>query len=424
MESLVGDGEGGTRTPADDRGGGRSLGNGTDFAENSSLPLESVDLFSVDKDVEFTFEQKPDRFSGRTLVKQGFPLHDRANLAGLDQLIECLLGRGSESVRIPEQGDEFVSFHVITVYPLREKGGKNRLHAITISGGGVARGELGFANLLFHRIFRPVIMKNTPSQDPGPEPVEIQCYFVRERNALAVRGRFSPLYTDYYIHLLEHQVRYSAEDDLALKDALAALTLHLASRPWNEAIAWTLSWQDPLKNVFVTGSNRQGNVTGRVFTEDVRERENNLFYVNTIVDGQAGRQSMIEVDRFDFFHIGERYYDQSEQRLGRYFRHSDEDYLLITSQPDCDLAWLESLDDDAIRTLDSDEELSLLETRVYQFDCGCSQDRIFPLIASMSDEVKEEIFGNSETLPASCPRCGARYIITREALEAFVKANA
>ncbi len=266
-------------------------------------------------------------------------------------------------------------------------------------------------------------MKNTPSADPGPEPIEVRCYFVRERNALAVRGQFSPLYTDYYIHLLEHKVRYESEDDLALKEALATLTLHLASRPWNEAIAWTLSWQNPLKNFFVTGSNRQGNVTGRVFTEDVREQDNNLFFANITVDGQAGRQSMIDVEDLDFFRIGEKYYHQSEQRLGRYFRHSEEDFLLITAQPDCDLAWLEALDDESVRTLDTDEELSLLETRRYQFDCGCSQDRIFPVIASMSSEAREEMFGESETIPASCPRCGARYIVTREALEAFAKAK-
>lgn len=267
-------------------------------------------------------------------------------------------------------------------------------------------------------------MENPLPEDSGPEAIEVRCYFVRERNALAVRGAFSPLYTDYYIHLMEHRLKNQEEDDLAVKEALAALTLHLASRPWNEAIAWTLSWQDPLRNFFVTGSNRDATVTGRVFTEDIRERETNLFHSQTTVDGQGGRQSMLEVEKMDFFHIGEHFYEQSEQRVGRYFTCGDEDYVLVTSQPDCDLDWLKNLDEEAIRTLDSDEELSLLETRSYRFECGCSQDRIFPLIASMSDEAKDEVFAGSETLPTNCPRCGARYIITREALEAFQRARA
>ena len=256
-------------------------------------------------------------------------------------------------------------------------------------------------------------------QEDGPDPIELRSYFVRSRNALAVRGRFSALYTDYYVHLMDQQIRYEMEDDRALKDALAVSTLHLASRPWSEAIAWTLSWQDPPRNVFVTGSNRLGNVTGRVFTEDIQEREGNILFAQTTVDGQPGRHSMVDVETYDFFSIAERYYEQSEQRPGRYFRHGEEDFVLVAAQPDCDLAWLRGLDDEVIRSLDSDEELSLLERREYRFDCGCSQDLIFPLIAGMSDETIDELFGGSETLPASCPRCGARYVITREALEAF-----
>ena len=36
-------------------------------------------------------------------------------------------------------------------------------------------------------------------------PVEIRCYFVRQRNCLLVRGKFSDLYMDYYLHLMQHE---------------------------------------------------------------------------------------------------------------------------------------------------------------------------------------------------------------------------
>ncbi|MEM9282897.1 MAG: Hsp33 family molecular chaperone HslO [Verrucomicrobiota bacterium] len=255
------------------------------------------------------------------------------------------------------------------------------------------------------------------------EPIEVRCYFVRERNALLVRGEFSSLFTDYYLHLMEHQIRYEASLDQLLKDGLAALTLYLATRPWNEAVAWTLNWQDPLLNLFVTGSNRLGNVTGRVFTEDVKARDNNLLFAQTTVDGKAPRQSMIEVEELDIFHVGEHLYLQSEQRLGRYFHISEEDVVLITAQPDCDLTWLKELQGDQIRDLDQHETLSLLEKREYRFHCGCSQDRIFPLIAGMSEDSIDSLFGESETMPTGCPRCGARFVITRESLEAFVSAR-
>lgn len=266
-------------------------------------------------------------------------------------------------------------------------------------------------------------MLNDPSKEVAPETVEIRCYFVRERNALAVRGEFAAIYTDYYLHLMQHRIRYEDQQDSILKDGFAALTLHLASRPWNEAAAWTINWQDPLQNVFLTGSNRLGNITGRIFTEDVREREKNLFFAQITSEGQEPRQSMIEIDSLDMFSVAETYYDQSEQRRGRYFRHTDEDFVLVTAQPDCDLDWLGSLNDEKIRTLDQDEELSLLETRHYRFECGCSPERIFPIIAGMSEDSVDSIFGDTEVIPAGCPRCGAKYVITREALEAYVSEN-
>src|SRR5581483_249570 len=46
---------------------------------------------------------------------------------------------------------------------------------------------------------------------------------------------------------------------------------HCASRPWNELIAWTINFQQPLVNLFLTGDNQTGAVTGRVFDENVKE---------------------------------------------------------------------------------------------------------------------------------------------------------
>lgn len=267
-------------------------------------------------------------------------------------------------------------------------------------------------------------MLNDPSREAEAEPIEVRCYFVRERNALLVRGDFSPLYADYYLHLMQHGIRHERAQDDLLKDGLAALTLHLASRPRNEAAAWTLSWQDPLHNLFVTGSNRNGNVVGRLFTEDVRDRDRNLFIAQVTAAGEEARQSMIEAEVLDMFRVAESFYEQSEQRPGRYFRHSEEDFVMISAQPDCDLDWLAALDEDGIRGLDASETLSLLERRFYRFDCGCNQERIFPIIAGMTGEALEEVFGANEVLAAGCPRCGARYVITQEALEAFKRDRA
>ena len=40
--------------------------------------------------------------------------------------------------------------------------------------------------------------------EPDLSVVDLRSYFVRKRNALLVRGRFSPLYLDYYLHLMQY----------------------------------------------------------------------------------------------------------------------------------------------------------------------------------------------------------------------------
>lgn len=264
-------------------------------------------------------------------------------------------------------------------------------------------------------------MLNDPNKESENEPIEVRSYFVRGRNALAVRAEFSDIYRDYYLHLMQHGIRYAEPLDQILKDALAGLALHLASRPRNEAAAWTLSWQDPRYNLFVTGSNRLGNIVGRVATEDVKEQPHNLFYSQVTADGMPTRKSTIETRSQAFFDTIEEYYRQSEQRPARLFRYSEEDFVMVTAQPDCDMDWFDSLTSAAIRDLDQTEELSLLEKRYFCFDCGCSLVKLLPILSSLSSQAQDELFGENDFDPAAvnCPRCGASYAVTREMLRVF-----
>ena len=266
-------------------------------------------------------------------------------------------------------------------------------------------------------------MLNDPEKSSENEPIEIRCYFVRGRNALAVRGEFGSLYTDFFLHLMQHGIRGDEVATDLLKDAIAAMTLHLASRPRNETTAWTVNLSDPVLNLFVTGSNVHQNVTGRVFSENVRKTERNLFFSQTTADRHPTRQSTIEFEDTDLFQAVETFYRQSEQRPARYFKHGPEDFVMVTAQPDCDMPWFLTLDDNLIQTLDQDEELSLLERRYFRFDCGCHLGRIYPIIASLSPSTREEVFDGASQATASCPRCGAKYQITLEGLAEFEKSR-
>jgi molecular chaperone Hsp33 len=265
-------------------------------------------------------------------------------------------------------------------------------------------------------------MLNDPTKISENEPIEVRCYFVRKRNALLVRSDFCTIYRDYYLHLMQHEIKYQPSLDARLKDALAGLALHLASRPRTEAAAWTLNWQEPRYNLFVTGSNRLGNITGRVFTEDVRAHESNLFIAQATSDGNPARQSTIVASSQEFFEIVEDFYRASEQRPARLFRYEEEDFIMVSAQPGCDMGWFNDLSDESIRILDQTEELSLLETRYYTFDCGCSLLKLLPLISSLSKETQDEVF-IEEDKPAiiTCPRCAARFVMTREMLRIYIE---
>jgi len=250
--------------------------------------------------------------------------------------------------------------------------------------------------------------------------IEVRTYFVRGRNALLARADFGELYIDYYLHLAENGMQYAGAHDRLFKEALSALTLHCASRPWNESVAWTLNFQQPLLNLFVAGDNGTGGVAGQLFTEHVKAGDGNLFYADVLRGSDAVRRSAVEFEGRDVFRAVEKYYRQSEQRPARYFQFAEEDYVLISAQPDCDQKWLESLTDEDIRSLDQTEQLSLLEEREYRWDCGCNQKRIFELLLPAMKNDAEELFAGQESLRISCPRCGSRYMLTREAMEAYL----
>jgi len=250
--------------------------------------------------------------------------------------------------------------------------------------------------------------------------LEIRTYFVRERNALVARADFGELYVDYYLHQGQMGRQNRTAEDTMMKEALAVLTLHCASRPRNETTAWTIHFTAPLVNLFVTGDNSRSTVVGQLFTEDVKNDGRHLFMSDTVRGTELPRRSVVELKDADVFSSVERYYNQSEQRPARLFRHGEEDFVMVSAHPDCDMAWFDSLNDAAIRTLDQKETLTLIEKRRYRWECGCDEQRMMDVLSSVMKKDAEALFGDEPVIRMSCPRCGVRYVITREAMEAHI----
>lgn len=263
-------------------------------------------------------------------------------------------------------------------------------------------------------------MSDSTPVNPENSGLEVTTWFVRNRNALYTKADFGPLYVDYYLHLSDQKIKVAPEHDAMFKRALAAYVLHAVSRPWNELTAWTINFQQPLVNLFLTGDNADGTVTGRVFDENVKELPANLFFADVIRGKQAKRRSSVEFEGGDPLDALEKYYRQSEQRPARFFQTGEEEFALVAAHPDYDEAWFEALATEQVAKISETEPLGQLEKRVYRWHCGCNQKRMLEVLAPVFRQDADGLFAGDETIEIRCPRCAARHTVTREALEAFV----
>jgi molecular chaperone Hsp33 len=266
-------------------------------------------------------------------------------------------------------------------------------------------------------------MPNDQTADQHGAPVTVD--FVRRRNVMLVQADLGSLLVDYYLHQADHHLQPSPENDALLKQALVAFTLHAAARPRNEHLAWTMGLQQPRVNLFLSGDNEDYIVTGRLFTENVRAADRNVFFSEMMPSRAAEkRRSAVNFDGTDMFRAAETFYAESEQRLARYFDLGDEHFAMLLAQPDCDEAWLRALRLADVQTLVSTETLGRIEQRLYRWHCGCKQSRILAALAPAARADMADLFGDSEVIHVQCPRCAAAHTITREAMEAWLAGSA
>lgn len=245
--------------------------------------------------------------------------------------------------------------------------------------------------------------------------------FVRHRNVLLLQADMGPLFVDYYLHLADQGIKHTPEQDVQLKQALIAFTLHAASRPRNEHLSWTIGLQNPPLNLFMAGDNEDFIVTGRLFTENVREAPENVFYSEVMPGrGAERRRSVVNFQAKDLFAAAESFYASSEQRPARFFDLGDDKYAMLLSHPDVDAAWLRDVKREDVQTISRTQTLARIERRLYRWHCGCDQRKILGALAPAARHGLGELFGDGETIHVQCPRCAANYTLTREAMEAWL----
>lgn len=256
------------------------------------------------------------------------------------------------------------------------------------------------------------------SAESAPNPgTVVSNFFVRGRNVLLTEVEATPLFVDYYLHRRDHRLEYAEPLDALFKDLLAAFVLHSVSRPRNEVLGWTIRYPEPLSSFFFVGDSEFGVATGRVFTENVRAGAPGDFYQELKRPGKPLHRSMVDFEGDSAKEAVERFYAQSEQRPGRFFPLGGDRYALLTAHPDFDEEWFAQVDLAQLQAIHETEEINRLETRVVRWACGCSHEKMLEVLLPVMKNDPEGLFGEEETIEINCPRCAARYRITREALE-------
>lgn len=254
--------------------------------------------------------------------------------------------------------------------------------------------------------------------DTDNSAVTVDSLFVRERNVLLSRADLAPLFSYWQAHCAAHQVELDEATAARFRSALAAFTMHCASRPRNEHLSWTISFQRPLLNLFLVGDTNESTVAGRAFTEGVKQAPHQSFYQEFVPRGKDAIRSFVPFTGDDPLLAAEQYYAASEQRPARFFQLSETRFAILSAHPDWDQEWFHQVSLGEIRDIDSTEALNLIEQRRYRWHCGCSHERLLEVLRPMFREDLDGLFQGDEQLEARCPRCQARYLITREAAEA------
>lgn len=256
--------------------------------------------------------------------------------------------------------------------------------------------------------------EDTPQ--PAEEFATVQSIFVRKRNSLLLKADMTPLFVDYYLNLMQHGQRNAETEDSVFKQLLAFFTLHLVSRPWQEYHAWTFNICNPSSaNYFVSGSSLTEDVIGRVFTEGVRETQNNMLYAQIMRPNKEPQTSVVVLPEGSVTAWVEDFYRQSEQRQARAFELEGDNFALIAAQPGADHDWLSDLTAAQVADICNSEETKVLETRKFAFRCGCTLDKILPTIQAMQKDFAD-LLAEQGHLEVSCPRCGAVYNVTPDML--------
>ncbi len=155
----------------------------------------------------------------------------------------------------------------------------------------------------------------------------------------------------------------------------------------------------------------------------MKQAARSLFYSDVVADDKPSKRSVIEFEADNFLAAAESFTSKAS--------NARRDSSVTTRRNWC--WWRRSRIAIWTGWLPSTTRPSASSTRrwssacwkrgIIVFACGCNQERMLTMLAPIMRSEPDSLFEGEETIRISCPRCGARHTITREALEARIAAE-
>jgi hypothetical protein len=103
-----------------------------------------------------------------------------------------------------------------------------------------------------------------------------------QRRLSLAAGDFGRLFEAYAEHVRRWELPLDTLSATMMREGLAALGLHLVTRPNDESVGVTINLHSPALNLFFTGDAGAVTVTGRAFHDDVQTADSSRLFVQSV----------------------------------------------------------------------------------------------------------------------------------------------
>jgi len=252
---------------------------------------------------------------------------------------------------------------------------------------------------------------------PSPGHVKLSRLMDAERRIILSVGDFSDFLNAYEQHVAVWNENLDGLTETMMKQGLAGGVIHLSNAPRDESYGLTIHIEKPALNIFVAGDSPNSTVTGRAYSDGVKEDQSTRIYMQSSRPKREPHQSILAVDGYDVLDFYQEYYLNSEQRFARLFDLEDGRYMQVISLPGAESGFFETLDRAGAVAL-LEEGPALLEERTFFFQCGCTPQKMLRVLRTMFEHRPEDLFLGDPSVETSCPRCGRRWQVSRAEFEA------